>query len=233
MNLADFTSSMLPEIEGELLLHPGVKDAAVIGAPHPTWGEVGVAFLVPRSYPPPAGEELATFLAARLAKYKIPKEFVFVDSLPRTPYGKVVKGELAACYARSREPGTGHRGAEDLSQVRTFTGSNLSAEAREVSCACRYCESHRYAPRSLRPLGCATAPRRSCGSSWSAGPSSRSWTRRRPLSTCAGRRSGGEGDYRDCGQRLTCRHGIASRDESDRRYDIHRTYAVRTTRAPS
>jgi fatty-acyl-CoA synthase len=86
------------EIEGELLLHPGVKDAAVIGAPHPIWGEVGVAFVVPRSDPAPAGEELGAFLATRLAKYKIPKEFVFVDSLPRTAYGKVVKGELAAMY---------------------------------------------------------------------------------------------------------------------------------------
>ena len=59
---------------------------------------VGVAFVVPRSDPAPAGEELGAFLATRLAKYKIPKEFVFVDSLPRTAYGKVVKGELAAMY---------------------------------------------------------------------------------------------------------------------------------------
>jgi fatty-acyl-CoA synthase len=93
------------EIEGELLLHPAVKDAAVIGAPDPTWGEVGVAFVVPRGDPPTA-EELATFLAGRLAKYKIPKQFVFVDALPRTPYGKVVKAELAARLGRRPEPGT-------------------------------------------------------------------------------------------------------------------------------
>ena len=101
------------EIEGELLLHPGVKDAAVIGAPHPTWGEVGVAFVVPRPEPPPTVEELAAFLATRLAKYKIPKEFVFVDSLPRTPYGKVVKGDLQARYARDRVPGAVGRAPEN------------------------------------------------------------------------------------------------------------------------
>lgn len=89
------------EIEGELLLHPAVKDAAVIGMPDPTWGEVGVAFVVPRAHPPTAGG-LVAFLAGRLAKYKIPKDFVFIDVLPRTPYGKILKGELEDRYARSR-----------------------------------------------------------------------------------------------------------------------------------
>ncbi|MDD5563710.1 MAG: long-chain fatty acid--CoA ligase [Thermoanaerobaculaceae bacterium] len=95
------------EIEGELLLHPGVKDAAVIGVPHPTWGEIGVAFVVPRGEPAPGGDELAAFLAGRIAKFKVPKEFVFTDSLPRTAYGKVVKGELAARWARAQEQGAG------------------------------------------------------------------------------------------------------------------------------
>lgn len=81
------------EIEGELLLHPAVRDAAVVGLPDPTWGEVGVAFIVPGDHPP-TPEDLAAFLGERLAKYKIPKQFVFLDALPRTPYGKVVKGEL-------------------------------------------------------------------------------------------------------------------------------------------
>jgi fatty-acyl-CoA synthase len=85
------------EIEGELLLHPGVRDAAVVGVPHATWGEAGVAFIVAQGVPPSAAE-LAEFLAGRLAKYKIPREFFFVDALPRTPYGKVVKGELRQRY---------------------------------------------------------------------------------------------------------------------------------------
>jgi len=85
------------EIEGELLLHPGVRDAAVVGVPHPTWGETGIAFVVPGEEPP-AAEDLAAFLEGRLAKYKIPRDFVFIEALPRTPYGKVVKGELRERY---------------------------------------------------------------------------------------------------------------------------------------
>jgi fatty-acyl-CoA synthase len=83
------------EIEGELLQHPAVRDAAVVGIPHPTWGEVGVAFVVPGGPPP---DDLAEFLETRLAKYKVPREFVFVEALPRTAYGKVVKGELRERY---------------------------------------------------------------------------------------------------------------------------------------
>ena len=88
------------EIEGELLLHPDVRDAAVVGVPHDTWGEVGVAFVVRREGAATAGDDLAAFLLLKLAKYKIPREWVFVDELPRTPYGKVLKNELRAQYAR-------------------------------------------------------------------------------------------------------------------------------------
>lgn len=89
------------EIEGELLLHPQVADAAVLGVPHETWGEVGIAFVVPRGAAP-SPEELIEFLAARLAKYKLPREFVIVEALPRTAYGKVVKGTLRDTYLQTR-----------------------------------------------------------------------------------------------------------------------------------
>ncbi len=82
------------EIEGELLLHPKVQDAAVVGVPHPTWGEMGVAFVVPRPGESLDAEELLAFAAGRLARYKLPRAVVFRDALPRTAYGKVVKGEL-------------------------------------------------------------------------------------------------------------------------------------------
>jgi acyl-CoA synthetase (AMP-forming)/AMP-acid ligase II len=90
------------EIEGELLLHQQVRDAAVAGVPHATWGEVGVAFVVPGDPPPTAGD-LAAFLEGRLARYKVPRDFVFLDALPRTPYGKVVKGELRDRYLGERK----------------------------------------------------------------------------------------------------------------------------------
>jgi fatty-acyl-CoA synthase len=86
------------EIEAELLLCPEVQDAAVLGVDHPTWGEVGVAFVVPRAGAALDPDGLVRFLSHRLAKYKIPKQFVFADSLPRTPYGKVVKAELRRQY---------------------------------------------------------------------------------------------------------------------------------------
>ena len=93
------------EIEGELLLCPGVADAAVVGVPHETWGEMGVAFVVRQ----PGGEgdalgpaALTSFLEARLARYKVPKEIVFVPSLPRTAYGKVVKGELKEAWLKGK-----------------------------------------------------------------------------------------------------------------------------------
>jgi fatty-acyl-CoA synthase len=91
------------EIEGELLLHPDVRDAAVVGVPHATWGETGIAFVVRREGSAVTGDELAGFVLRKLAKYKLPREWVFVDALPRTPYGKVLKNELRALHERRRK----------------------------------------------------------------------------------------------------------------------------------
>jgi fatty-acyl-CoA synthase len=79
------------EIEAELVQHPSVSDAAVIAVPDEKWGEVGVAFVVAREV---SAEDLRSYLATRLSKYKVPRRFVFIDALPRTPYGKVEKGKL-------------------------------------------------------------------------------------------------------------------------------------------
>jgi len=79
------------EIEAELVSHPSVSDAAVVAVPDETWGEVGIAFVVAKNM---TEESLAAYLAERIARYKIPRRFVFLESLPRTPYGKVVKEDL-------------------------------------------------------------------------------------------------------------------------------------------
>lgn len=78
------------EVEAELVSHPAVSDAAVVAVPDDTWGEVGIAFVVGTATP----EELAEYLTLRIARYKVPRRFVFLEALPRTPYGKVVKEEL-------------------------------------------------------------------------------------------------------------------------------------------
>lgn len=91
------------EVEAELLQAPGVRDAAVVGVPDAKWGEVGVGFVVAAG-DPPSREALDAFLAERLGRYKLPRAYVFVAALPRTPYGKVLKEELRALYAAKGAP---------------------------------------------------------------------------------------------------------------------------------
>jgi acyl-CoA synthetase (AMP-forming)/AMP-acid ligase II len=64
----------------------------VVGAPDPEWGEVVVAFIVGDA----AGEALDVHLLDRIARFKRPKRYEFVDDLPKNSYGKVLKRELRA-----------------------------------------------------------------------------------------------------------------------------------------
>ena len=68
---------------------------AVVGVPDAKWGEIGVAFLVAAD-PAPSPEDLTAFLQERLARFKLPRAYEFVAELPRTPYGKVIKGPAPA-----------------------------------------------------------------------------------------------------------------------------------------
>lgn len=83
------------EVEEVLLLHPCVKEVSVVGKPDAEWGESVVAFVVAHDGvdPPPTGE-LDTLCIERIARYKRPKEYRFVKSLPTNNYGKVMKREL-------------------------------------------------------------------------------------------------------------------------------------------
>ncbi|MAY03385.1 MAG: acyl-CoA synthetase [Gammaproteobacteria bacterium] len=83
------------EVEAQLVKFPGLKDLAVIGVPDEKWGEVGCLYYVPKE----AGweidmAELDSFLTSRLARYKIPKKAVAVESLPRNGVGKLMRHEL-------------------------------------------------------------------------------------------------------------------------------------------
>jgi len=82
------------EIEQRLHEHPGVQEAAVVGVPDPEWGESLTAFVVLRAGQSPSPEELGQWVKDALADYKRPRAFVFVEALPRTPTGKVLKREL-------------------------------------------------------------------------------------------------------------------------------------------
>jgi fatty-acyl-CoA synthase len=87
------------EVEAVLVEHPAVAEAALIGKADDKWGEVGLMITVLEKGHSAAAGELRAFCQSRLARYKVPKEFVFVDSLPYSPYGKVMKPELKKQYA--------------------------------------------------------------------------------------------------------------------------------------
>jgi acyl-CoA synthetase (AMP-forming)/AMP-acid ligase II len=86
------------EVEEVLLEHPGVSEACVLGTPDAEWGEVVVAFIVGTGDPvEPAA--LDAHLLRRIARFKRPKRYEFVDELPKNSYGKVLKRELRASLA--------------------------------------------------------------------------------------------------------------------------------------
>ncbi len=89
------------EVEDALASHPDLAETAVIGVPHPDWGETVTAVVVLKKGASFDEASVKEHCAARLAKYKAPRVFHVVDSLPRTPTGKVVKVELRKTYARS------------------------------------------------------------------------------------------------------------------------------------
>ncbi|MDA8411927.1 MAG: AMP-binding protein [Treponema sp.] len=86
------------EVETALREHPAVLECALIGKPDPKWDEVGLMVVVLRKGMGAGAQELGAFCKERLANYKVPKEFVFAESLPYSPYGKVVKAELRKMY---------------------------------------------------------------------------------------------------------------------------------------
>ncbi|MGX7827583.1 long-chain-fatty-acid--CoA ligase [Actinokineospora sp. 24-640] len=82
------------EIERALAGHPAVLDSAVIGLPHPLWGEAVHACVVLRPGASATARELMVYLSGRIADYKIPTEWEFPETVPRNPSGKILRRVL-------------------------------------------------------------------------------------------------------------------------------------------
>lgn len=82
------------EIEEVILTHPNVAEVAVVGMPHPKWGEIGRAYLVLKDPAAYHEDEMVQHCQKVLAKYKVPKDYVIMDSLPKSAAGKVLKRML-------------------------------------------------------------------------------------------------------------------------------------------
>jgi long-chain acyl-CoA synthetase len=82
------------EIEDVLNLHPAVAECSVVGRPHPEWGEEVVAFVVTRPGATVAPADLDRLCLDNIARFKRPKDYRFVASLPKNNYGKILKTDL-------------------------------------------------------------------------------------------------------------------------------------------
>jgi fatty-acyl-CoA synthase len=81
------------EVESVLAAHPGIADVAVVGRPHPDYGESVIAVITAREGATVTLEDVKAFCADRIARYKIPHDLV-IGAIPRTPSGKILKHQL-------------------------------------------------------------------------------------------------------------------------------------------
>jgi len=91
------------EIESALLEHDDILDVAVIGVPHEKWGEAALAVCVTRSGAELPAASLIEFCRERLGGYKIPRQYLFMDKLPRNASGKILKRVLREPYWKGHE----------------------------------------------------------------------------------------------------------------------------------
>jgi fatty-acyl-CoA synthase len=92
------------EVENEIMAHPKVAEAAVIGVPHPKWSERPLACVVVKPGEDLTKEELLTFLEPRMAKWWLPDDVVFIDEVPKTSVGKFSKKTLRERFADYQLP---------------------------------------------------------------------------------------------------------------------------------
>jgi len=82
------------EIEGVIQQMPGVKECAVVGVQHPVSGEIVKAYVIPSGEPKISARDVISFSREHLAHYKIPRIVEFIDEMPRSSIGKILKREL-------------------------------------------------------------------------------------------------------------------------------------------
>jgi 4-coumarate--CoA ligase len=95
------------EVESVLLEHPAVRDCGVVGRPDDIAGEIPVAFVVLRdgfASGSKLADELSGYVAERLTHYKQPREVHFVDSVPKTASGKILRRELRTILGEPLSP---------------------------------------------------------------------------------------------------------------------------------
>ena len=98
------------EVEEVVYTRPEVELCAVVGLPDKEWGERVTAFIVPKPGKTVVPEELKLFLKSRLSPFKVPKEFILLDEMPKSPSGKILKRELKKQYEkRPKELGAPRR----------------------------------------------------------------------------------------------------------------------------
>ncbi len=91
------------ELEKAILAHPAVLEAGVIPVPEATWGEVPKALVVLKPGAVATEAELIEFCRSRLAHYKCPRSFEFVESLPKTGTGKILKKDIRKKYWQGQD----------------------------------------------------------------------------------------------------------------------------------
>ena len=120
------------EVETEIDALPGVVESAVIGVPHPDFGEGVTAVVVARKDAALTEAGVIAALEERLAKFKLPKRVLFVDDLPRNAMGKVQKAALREALQGALRPGRGRRSHEPRhTRRRRAPGLRTRGDARD------------------------------------------------------------------------------------------------------
>ena len=87
------------ELENEIMAHPDVAEAAVIGVPHPKWSERPLACVVAAEGAELTRQDVLDFLDGRVPKWWVPDDVVFIDEVPKTSVGKFSKKDLRERFA--------------------------------------------------------------------------------------------------------------------------------------